>query len=62
MPLRNIRREGYFKAIGTRTRKDCKIYPRPLPITALFQPPYNYTLGDRKALEKMQNEEDYQDT
>lgn len=51
-----------LKAIGTRTRKDCKIYPRPLPITALFQPPYNYTLEEiEKALEKMENEEDYQD-
>lgn len=50
------------KAIATRAIRDCKIYPRPLQISALFQPPYSYSLEEiNKALKAMEVDEDYKD-
>lgn len=50
------------KAIATRTRKDCKIYPRPLQVSALFQPPYSYSLEEiQRTLRAMEEDQDYRD-
>lgn len=50
------------KAIATRARRDCKIYPRPLQFTALFEPPYSYKEEEiERALKAMEADENYQD-
>ena len=50
------------KAIATRARRDCKIYPRPLQVTALYDPPYNYKEEEiLRALKAMEADENYQD-
>lgn len=50
------------KAIATRARRDCKIYPRPLQVTALYDPPYNYKEEEiLRALKVMEADENYQD-
>lgn len=50
------------KAIATRARRDCKIYPRPLQFTALYEPPYSYKEEEvERALKAMEADETYQD-
>lgn len=51
-----------LEAIAERTRKDCKIYPRPVQVTALKLPPYAYTDDEiYGALEKMKADQNYSD-
>ncbi len=51
-----------LEAISERTRKDCKIYPRPVQVTALKLPPYAYTDEEiSAALDKMKTMDEYSD-
>ncbi|NLW42999.1 MAG: hypothetical protein GXY89_07690 [Tissierellia bacterium] len=38
-----LKEKDILEAIAQRTRRDCKIYPRPLQISALKDIPYNYS-------------------
>ncbi len=57
-----LEEKDILEAIAQRTRKDCKIYPRPLQVSALKNPPYTYSDEEIfKALDKMSSDENYKD-
>lgn len=48
--------------IAYKARTDCKIYPRPVQVSALKNPPYNLTKEEiDAALDKMKKDENYKD-
>lgn len=49
-------------SIASAARHDCKIYPRPVKLTAMMDSPYFFTKGEISgALERMKQTEEYQD-
>ncbi len=57
-----LKEKDILEAIAQRTRIDCKIYPRPLQVSALIEPPYNYTEEEiMGAIAKMKFDNNYSD-
>ena len=57
-----LKEKDTLEAIAQRARRDCKIYPRPLQISALKEIPYNYSEDEiLGALARMKFDERYSD-
>lgn len=57
-----LKENDVLEIIASRTRRDCKTYPRPLQVSALNNPPYNYSKDQvLQAIDQMENDDKYQD-
>lgn len=57
-----MQEKDILESIASAARHDCKIYPRPVKVTAMMDSPYFFTKGEIfGALEAMKQTEEYQD-
>lgn len=57
-----MQEKDILESIASAARHDCKIYPRPVKMTAMMDSPYFFTKGEIfAALEGMKQTEEYQD-